>query len=156
MIHLTKLPSMKERIHILQVQFLLWLTILPKNTLLAKLLPHIQAAQSDSQWDKIAKILLWLQCVPQFDSLTTNKFISVSYFFLRGNFLKRISGQSAKILSQCRLDIGIGLIFWLPMTRQERDRCLRTMFNWLPGEKPKPFPYYPNHLFTKQCSICRL
>ncbi|KAI9469864.1 MAG: hypothetical protein EXX96DRAFT_491709, partial [Benjaminiella poitrasii] len=40
MLHLTRLPSMKERSHILQAKFLLHSLSLPDHALLTKRLPH--------------------------------------------------------------------------------------------------------------------
>jgi hypothetical protein len=54
-LYLVKLPTMKERINILQAQFLLRSLYLPDNSLLSHLLPHIKQHFGRPQWHKLPK-----------------------------------------------------------------------------------------------------
>lgn len=130
-LHLTKLLSIQEHIHILQDQFLFQSTILHEDTLLVKLLFYLQTAWSNSQWCKVAKIPHWSQRISQLGTLTINKIKSAYYTFLRDHLLKWFNGQSANILSQCRSGIGTNTILWLSMTRLVCDRCLHWRSGWL-------------------------
>ncbi|KAG1459613.1 hypothetical protein G6F46_001417 [Rhizopus delemar] len=57
-LHLAKLPTMRERVAILQAQFLFRSLSLPEDTLLYRLMPHIQYTRGH-QWYKLSKIALW-------------------------------------------------------------------------------------------------
>jgi hypothetical protein len=52
MLHLAKLPTMKERVAILKAQFLFRSLSLPENTLLYRLMPHIQYTRGH-QWYRL-------------------------------------------------------------------------------------------------------
>ncbi|CEG84184.1 hypothetical protein RMATCC62417_18027 [Rhizopus microsporus] len=58
MLHLTNLPNMKDRISILQAQFLFRASFLQDDALLTKLLSYIQS-QRISKWSQLSKSSLW-------------------------------------------------------------------------------------------------
>lgn len=73
MLHLAKLSTMKERITILQVQFLFRSLSLSEDTLLYRLMPHIQHTR-DHQWYRPSKTALWILMPPTITDLDTRGF----------------------------------------------------------------------------------
>lgn len=62
----------------------------------------------------------------------------------------------AVLLRACRPTLGIGPILWLPMTRQERSRCLRWRLGWMPSGKPWPCRNCPtgDHFSRQHAIFC--
>ncbi|KAI9474297.1 MAG: hypothetical protein EXX96DRAFT_621933 [Benjaminiella poitrasii] len=131
MLHLVSQPSMRERIAVLQAQFLCRSLYLSQDTLLSMLLPFLQASSSISQWYKLIKSPLWSTC---------------------NNLEPRRDGPNSKLLSACRFTLTVDPILWLPMPNIERSRTLRWHLGWLPGGQPQPCLYHPNaQLFPLTC-----
>ncbi|EIE83594.1 hypothetical protein RO3G_08299 [Rhizopus delemar RA 99-880] len=150
MLHLTKLPTMQERIYILQAQFLLRSLTLPDDTLLTCLLPHIRRSDSHSCWYKLSKSPLWAQCLPQPEQLDKRTLKKIQLQFRQDNLNQALSSRHSILLSQCRPTISLDPILWLPMTKTERNRCVRWRLGWLPGGKLEPCPRHPIQMLTKQ------
>lgn len=157
MLHLAKLPTMTERIHILQAQFLLRSLSLPDDTLLANLLPHIRLPKSHSQWYAISKTPLWKRCTQHIDSLDKRLLKKLRLQYLQDNWEQRRAARNSGLLALCRPKISLDPILWLPMSRIDRNRCVRWRLGWLPGYKTVYCARHPTQLFTKQhavhCSI---
>ncbi|KAG1444532.1 hypothetical protein G6F55_012289 [Rhizopus delemar] len=132
MLHLAKLPTMKERVAILQAQFLFRSLSLPEDTLLCRLIPHIQYTRAD---------------------LDIQGFRAIKKKFLHSNLEKQIQGKNSRLLSSCRPTITLDPILWLPMTHEERSRCIRWRLGWLPGGAPKPCPRHPNNNLSRRHAI---
>ncbi|KAG1587637.1 hypothetical protein G6F47_010874 [Rhizopus delemar] len=132
MLHLAKLPTMKERVAILQAQFLFRSLSLPEDTLLCRLIPHIQYTRAD---------------------LDIRGFRAIKKKFLHSNLEKQIQGKNSRLLSSCRPTITLDPILWLPMTHEERSRCIRWRLGWLPGGAPKPCPRHPNNNLSRRHAI---
>jgi len=142
MLHLAKLPTVKERITILQAQFLFRSLSLPEDTLLYLLMPHIQHTRGH-QWYRLSKTALWRLMPPTIADLDVRGFRAIKKKFLHSNLEKQIQGKNSKLLSSCRPTITLDPILWLPMTHEERSRCLRWRLGWLPGGAPNPAPVIP-------------
>ncbi|KAG1178107.1 hypothetical protein G6F70_007913 [Rhizopus microsporus] len=135
MLQLTKLPTMTERVHILQAQFLLRSLSLPDDTLLACLLPHIRLSKGHSHClDKRLLKKLRLQ-------------------YLQDNLEQRRAARNSGLLSLRRPKISLDPILWLPMSRIDRSRCVRWRLGWLSGYKTVPCARHQSELFTKQHAI---
>ncbi len=152
MLHLAKLPTMKERIAILQAQFLFRSLSLPEDTLLYLLMPHIQYTRGH-QWYRLSKTALWRLMPPTIADLDARGFRAIKKNFLHSNLEKQIQGKNSKLLSSCRPTITLDPILWLPMTHEERSRCLRWRLGWLPGGAPKPCPRHPNNNLSRRHAI---
>ncbi|EIE91862.1 hypothetical protein RO3G_16573 [Rhizopus delemar RA 99-880] len=142
MLHLAKLPTMRERVAILQAQFLFRSLSLPEDTLLYRLMPHIQYTRGH-QWYKLSKTALWKLMPPTITDFDIRGFRVIKKKFLHFNLEKQIQGKNSRLLSSCRPTITLDPILWLPMTHEERSRCIRWRLGWLPGGAPKPCPYHP-------------
>jgi hypothetical protein len=153
MLHLTELPTMQERTHILQAQFLMRSSSSPADTLISHLLPLICLRANSSQWHTLSKTPLWRQCSSSTDTLDKHTFKVYKRQFLQDNLDHRRSSSSSMLLSKCRPKISTDPILWLPMTRSERSRCIRWRLGWLPGGKPSPCPRHPTCTLTKQHAI---
>jgi hypothetical protein len=153
MLHLTKLPTMQERTYILQSQFLLRSLTLPDDTLLTCLLPHIRRSDSHSCWYKLSKSPLWAQCLPQPEQLDKRTLKKIQLQFRQDNLNQARSSRHFILLSHCRPTISLDPILWLPMTRIERNRCVRWRLGWLPGGKLEPCPKHPTQMLTKQHAV---
>ncbi|KAG1539847.1 hypothetical protein G6F47_007244 [Rhizopus delemar] len=153
MLHLTKLPTMQERTYILQAQFLLRSLTLPDDTLLTCLLPHIRRSDSHSCWYKLSKSPLWAQCLPQPEQLDKRTLKKIQLQFRQDNLNQARSSRNSILLSQCRPTISLDPILWLPMTRTERNICVRWRLGWLPGGKLEPCPRHPTQILTKQHAV---
>ncbi|KAG1056034.1 hypothetical protein G6F43_002034 [Rhizopus delemar] len=152
MLHLTKLPRMRERVVILQAQFLFRSSSLPEDTLLYRLMPHTQYTRGH-QWHKLSKTALWKLMLPTIANLDTRGFRAIKKKFLRSNLEKQNQGKNSRLLSSCRPTITLDPILWLPMTHEERSRCIRWRLGWLPGGAPKPCPYHPNNNLSRRHAI---
>ncbi|KAG1057486.1 hypothetical protein G6F43_000685 [Rhizopus delemar] len=64
-----------------------------------------------------------------------------------------IQGKKSRLLSSCRPAITLDPISWLPMTHEERSRCIRWRLGWLPGGALKPYPYHPNNNLSRRHAI---
>ncbi|KAG1552208.1 hypothetical protein G6F46_001215 [Rhizopus delemar] len=64
-----------------------------------------------------------------------------------------IQGKTSRLLSSRRSTITLNPILWLPMTHEERSRCIRWRLGWLPGGAPKPCPYHPNNNLSRRHAI---
>ncbi|KAG1039288.1 hypothetical protein G6F43_012546 [Rhizopus delemar] len=129
MLHLTKLPSMQERAYIFQSQFLLRSFTLPEDTLLSRLLCYIRRSNNKRALKQI------------------------QVQFRRDNLCQNRSSRNSTLLSLCRPIISLDPILWLPMTRIERNRCVRWRLGWLPGGTPRPCSFHPSQTLTKSHSI---
>ncbi|KAG1497751.1 hypothetical protein G6F46_003661 [Rhizopus delemar] len=89
MLHLAKLPTMRERVAILQAQFLFRSLSLPEDTLLYRLMPHIQYTRGH-QWYKLSKTALWKLMPPTIADLDTRGFRAIKKKFLHSNLEKQI------------------------------------------------------------------
>ncbi|KAG1150756.1 hypothetical protein G6F38_001803 [Rhizopus arrhizus] len=152
MLHLAKLPTMKERIAILQAQFLFRSLSLPEDTLLYLLMPHIQYTRGH-QWYRLSKTALWRLMPPTIADLDARGFRAIKKKFLHSNLEKQIQGKNSKLLSSCRPTITLDPILWLPMAHEERSRCLRWRLGCLPGGAPKPCPRHPSNNLSRRHAI---
>ncbi|EIE76661.1 hypothetical protein RO3G_01365 [Rhizopus delemar RA 99-880] len=101
MLHLAKLPTMRERVAILQAQFLFRSLSLPEDTLLYRLMPHIQYTRGH-QWYKLSKTALWKLMPPTIAELDTRGFRAIKKKFLHSNLEKQIQGKNSRLLSSRR------------------------------------------------------
>ncbi|KAG0756959.1 hypothetical protein G6F29_009848 [Rhizopus arrhizus] len=152
MLHLAKLPTMKERIVILQAQFLFRSLSLPEGTLLYFLMPHIHYTR-DHQWYRLSKTVLWRLMPPTIADLDVRGFRAIKKKFLHSNLEKQIQVKNSKLLSSCRPTITLDLLLWLPMAHEKRNRCLRWRLGCLPGEAPKPCPRHPSNNLSRRHAI---
>ena len=90
---------------------------------------------------------------PTITDLDTRGFRAIKKKFLHSNFEKQIQGKNSKLLSSCRPTITLDPILWLPMTHDERSRCLRWRLGWLPGGAPKPCPRHPSNNLSRRHAI---
>ncbi|KAI9468072.1 MAG: hypothetical protein EXX96DRAFT_598119 [Benjaminiella poitrasii] len=127
MLHLLNLPTMKDRVSILQAQFLLRSFSLFDDALLTKLLPYLQL----QHFKKTKK---------------QKQFVIDSHH-------SKLQEKHVKLLSQCRNDLIVDRILWIPKTSSGRSRCLRWRLGWLPLDKPQACPCHPNVLFRRSHSI---
>ncbi|KAI8967051.1 hypothetical protein BDF20DRAFT_891932, partial [Mycotypha africana] len=155
MLHLTNLPSMKERVHRLQGKFLLRSINGPRDILLSQFLPYLRASASLSHWYKLSKTPLWQRCCNFHnpDRIDTRVF-NTTYHELRvENLQTQRQANNSVLLSSCRPFHGVDPTLWLPMTPVERSRVIRWRLGWLPGGVPKPCIHHPNVMFTRKHSI---
>jgi hypothetical protein len=148
-LQLTKLPTTTECTHILQVQFLLRSLSLPDDTLLLCPLPHVCLSKSHSQWYATSKTPLWKQCTQYIDSLDKRLLKSIRLHFLHDNLEQRRAARNSSLLSLYRPKISLDPILLLPMSRTERNRCVRWRFGWLLGYKVASCVRHPSQLFIK-------
>jgi hypothetical protein len=138
MLYLDKLPTMKERIAILQAQFLFRSLSLPEDTLLYLLMPHIQYT-SGHQWYRLSKTALWRLMPPTIADLDARGFRTIEKKFLHSNLEKQIQSKNSKLLSSCRPTITLDPILWLPMTHEEVDVYAGALVDYQVGP-PNPAP----------------
>ncbi|KAG1464530.1 hypothetical protein G6F46_001259 [Rhizopus delemar] len=152
MLHLAKLPTMRERVAILQAQFLFRSLSLPEHTPLYRLILHIQYTRGH-HWYNLSKTALWRLMPPTITDFDTRGFRAIKKKFLHSNLEKEIQGKNSRLLSSCRPTITLDPILWLPMTHEERSRCIRWHLGWFPGATPKPCPRHPNNNLSRRHSI---
>ncbi|EIE81601.1 hypothetical protein RO3G_06306 [Rhizopus delemar RA 99-880] len=148
MLHLAKLPTMRERVAILQAQFLFRSLSLPEDTLLYCLMPHMQYTRGHQGY-KLSKTALWRLMPPTITDLDTRGFRTIKKKLVHSNLEKQIQGKNSRLLSSCRPTITFDPILWLPMTHEERSRYIRWCLGWLPGGASKPCPRHPNNNLSK-------
>ena len=153
MLQLTKLPTMTERVHILQAQFLLRSLSLPDDTLLACLLPHIRLSKGHSQWYTISKNPLLERSIQYISCLDKRLLKKLRLQYLQDNLEQRRAARNSGLLSLRRPKISLDPILWLPMSRIDRSRCVRWRLGWLSGYKTVPCARHQSELFTKQHAI---
>ncbi|RCH79140.1 hypothetical protein CU097_002178 [Rhizopus azygosporus] len=116
---------MKDRISILQAQFLFRTFSLPDDALLTKLQPYIQS-QRISKWSQLSKSPLWTSISNEhLETVPRSNFIRKRRQFLIDNYHAKLQEKHAKLLSYCRNDLIVDPILRIPMTRSERSRCVR-------------------------------
>ncbi|EIE75817.1 hypothetical protein RO3G_00521 [Rhizopus delemar RA 99-880] len=99
------------------------------------------------------KTALWRMMPPTITDLDTQDFRAIKKKFLHSNFEKQIQGKNSRLLSSCRPAITLDPISWLPMTHEERSRCIRWRLGWLPDGALKPYPYHPNNNLSRRHAI---
>jgi hypothetical protein len=119
--HLSLLPTMKERINILQAQLLFRSFSLPEDALLTKLIPQIQHDRHQ-QWYKLSKSSLWKSIPPSVKELNIKVFRTIRKQYLQQGLEYQKRHKNSKLLSCCRSTISLDPAFWLSMTRKERIR----------------------------------
>ncbi|CEP13597.1 hypothetical protein [Parasitella parasitica] len=153
MLHIANLPTMKDRISILQAQFLFRSSSLPDDALLSKLQPYLQLQRS-SKWSQLSKSLLWKSVRQQsIESISTAQFKQLRRRFLIKCHQLKLQEKHIKLLSHCRNDLIVDPILKIPMTKSERSRCVRWRLGWLPLGKPQVCPFHPNTLFSRSHSF---
>ncbi|KAG0780743.1 hypothetical protein G6F29_012320 [Rhizopus arrhizus] len=115
-------------------------------------MPHIQYTRGH-QWYRLSKTALWRLMLPTITDLDARGFRAMKKKFLHSNLEKQIQGKNSKLLSSYRPTITLDPILWLPMTHEERSRCLRWRLGWLPGGAPKPCPRHPNNNLSRRHAI---
>lgn len=81
MLHLVNLPTMNERVCILQAQFLFCSLNVPDNSLLDYLLPYVQHLQG-YQWPNFTKTALWCRLSTPQSNLTIHTLRSIKQDYL--------------------------------------------------------------------------
>lgn len=152
MLHLANLPTMNERVRILQAQFLFRSLYVPDDSLLGHLLPHVQHIRG-YQWPNLSKTALWQRLPTPHDNLTIRAFRSIKQDYLQHGLRQRMHGYGSKLLSLCRPKLSIYPILWIPMTHQESSRCIRWCLGWLPGGRPRPCPIHHFSMLTQLHAI---
>ncbi|KAG1055300.1 hypothetical protein G6F43_002739 [Rhizopus delemar] len=123
------------------------------SALITCLIPHICRSDSHSCWYKFFKSPLWAQCLPQPEPLDKRTLKKIQLQLRQDNLNQERSSRNSMLLSQCRPTISLDPILWLPMTRRERNRCVRWRLGWLPGSKLETCPRHPTQMLTKQHAI---
>ncbi|KAG0747522.1 hypothetical protein G6F62_000806 [Rhizopus arrhizus] len=100
MLHLANLPTMNERVRILQAQFLFRSLYVPDDSLLGHLLPHVQHIRG-YQWPNLSKTALWQRLPTPHDNLTIRAFRSIKQDYLQHGLRQRMHGYGSKLLSLC-------------------------------------------------------
>ncbi|KAI7903817.1 uncharacterized protein BX663DRAFT_485326 [Cokeromyces recurvatus] len=149
MLHMVNQPLMKVRVSILQSQFVFRAIDLLDDTLLAKLLPELQASTFNTQWYKLIHAPCWRLCAANSIPLDQRSFRKHRQEFLEESFQQLCDGARSVLLSACRPNLIIDPILWLPMTHSERSRTIRWCLGLLPGGVPKSCPYHPYVYFSQ-------
>ncbi|EIE75786.1 hypothetical protein RO3G_00495 [Rhizopus delemar RA 99-880] len=90
---------MRERVAILQAQFLFRTLSLPEDTLLYRLMPHIQYTRGH-QWYKLSKTALWKLMPPTIADLDTRGFRAIKKKFLHSNLEKQIQDGQENLFNE--------------------------------------------------------
>ncbi|KAI7858777.1 hypothetical protein BDC45DRAFT_413535, partial [Circinella umbellata] len=152
--HITNLPSMNERVNILQAKYIYRAKFLPEDTLFIQLLPNFNQQPSNSQWIALCKSIIWQLIEDQNRTPTTQ---DLKLYIRQHRVANHVSTLTAvtgsKTLAACRPKLGIDPIMWIPMSNKERSRCIRWRIGWLPGGKHKTCLTCQSHTFTKHHAI---
>ncbi|KAI7902146.1 uncharacterized protein BX663DRAFT_511875 [Cokeromyces recurvatus] len=140
MLHLVQQPSMTTRATILQAKHLIRSMQLPDDTLLNKLLPHLQMSSSHSHWYKLTVNPLWRECAPILDELDRKVFKRLRLRFQKTQYENLCQGLKSKLIRTCRPHMIVDPILWLPMTNTKRSQVLCWCLGWLPGGIPRSCP----------------
>ena len=124
--HLTKLPSMSERIATLQVKFVYRAQFLPDDGLLTKIRSGLEA-QKSSYWSKLCNKSPTVKLLPQpYSDISPTTLEEIIRQYLTDTFESgRSSPTRTNLLSHCRPKLGVDPIMWIPMANKERSRCIR-------------------------------
>lgn len=106
MLHLANLPTMTERLNILQAQFLFRSLYVPNDSFLGYLLPSIQHARG-YQWHALSDTALWKQLPAPLDCLTVQTFRSAKKAYMQQRLQQQMNGYGSKLLSLCRPKLSI-------------------------------------------------
>ncbi|KAG1169845.1 hypothetical protein G6F70_008094 [Rhizopus microsporus] len=151
-LHMSRLPLISERVGILQTQFLFRSLYLPEDALLACLLPCIRNIRG-SQWYALSRAPLWKTLLSTTKEPDIRSLKAAKRRFLQQNLEIRQRCRDSKLLSNCRRSISLDPILWLPMSKSERNRCIRWRLDWLPGGIPRPCPKHPAQLLFKKHAV---
>ncbi|KAI8879223.1 hypothetical protein K501DRAFT_194109 [Backusella circina FSU 941] len=97
---------------------------LPEGTLITKLLPSITSI-TYSKWRSLSKSNL-SQTFEELDPpLSMSELKKTKQEFVQQSFDHRRTMIKTKLLSLCRPKAAVNPILWVPMTREERSKCVR-------------------------------
>ena len=124
--HITNLPSMNERVNILQAKYIYRAQFLPEDTLFIQLLPNFNQQPSNSQWIALCKSTIWQLIEDQNRTPTTQELkLSICQHRVENHVSKITAATGSKTLAACRPKLGIDPIMWIPMSNKECSRCIR-------------------------------
>lgn len=140
--HMNKMPTIEERMVILQAKNINRSYHLPIDSLLNNMIHQILTTRN-TYFKKIQKNNIIWQSLPLppansrvLPTFITSKMLEEAIFkYLKKNMIKKQSEQF--YVGMCRTSITIDPIMYLPMHNVERSRLIRWRMGWLPG-RPKP------------------
>lgn len=142
MCHMANLPRMEDRVTILQAKFILRAHNQPSDSLLHQLRQIITPKRTGtSSWRSLLQNnIIWMDLPSPRSNTNRNQMKGAIRTFLHNRLQIYKARRGTKLLNACRPFNGIDPILWLPMSINERSRCVRWRIGWLPGGKPKPCP----------------
>ncbi|CAO3607923.1 unnamed protein product [Cunninghamella echinulata] len=140
--HLARLPSMHERIEILQMKYLDRVKYQPENSLLNIIITILSTSTpTPSTKDIYKKHSLWNQLKNQsfYDTIIEEQqLIDIKVFIKKYRLNKLLDNtQQSSLLQSCKPKIAIDPILYHPMNNKIRSGLICWRIGWLPGGKPK-------------------
>ncbi|KAG2220858.1 hypothetical protein INT45_010920 [Circinella minor] len=124
------LEYMIDRVTTLQAKFIFRSYHMPDDVLFPTfLLPHVRQTKGLRSWTSIIrKNKIWksLDTTTQPDrtTVTTSDLKTAIKQHLKSTHIQRCQRENSKLLNQCRQQLEIDPILWLPMTPTERNLCI--------------------------------
>ncbi|KAG1179024.1 hypothetical protein G6F70_004398 [Rhizopus microsporus] len=107
MLHMSKLPTMQERVYAMRSQFLLRSLTLPEDALLHHLLPLIRQPRSHSQWYRLSRPPIWKRCSSDSESLNRRSLRSIQREYRQDNLSNKRSTHTFVLLMHYRPTISL-------------------------------------------------
>ncbi|KAG2218671.1 hypothetical protein INT45_007840 [Circinella minor] len=115
--HLANLEYMTDRVTTLQAKFILRSYNMPDDALFPTLLPRLRAwntfVRNNTIWKSITATTTTEDSIA---TITTKDIKNATKQHLKTTYTQRCQRKNSKLLNQCRKQLGIDPILWLPMT----------------------------------------
>lgn len=148
--HMTNLPSLTERAHILGFKYILRGQYLESDTLLGSLLHYLNSAPRYKQfrWPTLVRNNpIWknpslcgnlTKTSDKLEFFASSAQVKASILLFRNLcYHKKVNASNPPVLlSTCRITLGVDPILTLPMLNSDRSRLRRWRMGWLPGRPP--------------------
>ncbi|KAG2212141.1 hypothetical protein INT45_013604 [Circinella minor] len=141
--HLTNLEFMVDRVTTLQAKFIFRSYNMPDDALFPTLLPHVRQTKGLRSWTSvIRKNKIWqsLDTTTQLDhhTVTNSNLKTAIKQHIKNTHIQHCQRKNSKLLNQCRQQLGIDPILWLPMTSTERNLCVYYRLGWITNHQQQP------------------
>ncbi|KAG2219714.1 hypothetical protein INT45_006046 [Circinella minor] len=153
--HLANLEFIVDRVTTLQAKFM------PDDALFPTLLPQARQTKGLRSWTSvIRKNKIWqsLDTTTQLDHhMVTNSGLKTAIKqHIKSTHIQRCQRKNSKLLNQCRQQLGIDPILWLPMTSIEHNLCIHYRLGWITNHQQQPCPncHQTTHLSKQHLLSC--
>jgi hypothetical protein len=156
---LANLPSMASRITSLGAKYLVRALSLPRDSMIAQVIPITEACKRPGFWKRLQLNPIWTTISQTMapGALRNPKVVTMALKKAIYDYqltLFREKQALYRSVAPCRPSLAVDPILYLPATPLERSRLIRWRLQWLPGGQPKPCPCGQGLLTRTHTRVC--